>query len=58
MITGFNNNDNMMLMIELVVIFMVNFFMTKVVFRVVVKFIVRHDLLTETGLLFRPHPWP
>ena len=33
-ITGFNDNDNMMLVVELVVVFMVNFSMNKMVFRV------------------------
>ena len=33
-ITGFNDNDNMMLVIELVVVFVVNFAMNKMVFRV------------------------
>ena len=33
MITGCNDNDNMMLVVELVVVFMVNFAMNKMVFR-------------------------
>ncbi len=33
-ITGFNNNDNMMLVVDLVVVFVVNFAMNKMVFRV------------------------
>ena len=33
-ITEFNDNDNMMLVIDLVVVFMVNFAMNKMVFRV------------------------
>ena len=33
-ITGFNDNDNMMLVVYLVVVFMVNFAMNKMVFRV------------------------
>jgi hypothetical protein len=32
-ITGCNDNDNMMLVVELVVVFMVNFAMNKMVFR-------------------------
>ncbi len=32
MITGFNNNDNMMLMVQLVMVFVVNFIMNKIVF--------------------------
>ena len=51
-ITGFNDNDNMMLVVNLVVVFVVNFAMTKVAFRVVVELIVRRDLLTMTGLIF------
>ena len=33
-ITGFNDNDNMMLVVELVVVVAVNFAMNKMVFRV------------------------
>ena len=33
-ISGFNDNDNMMLVIEFVVIFVLNFAMNKMVFRV------------------------
>ncbi len=51
----FNDNDNMMLVVELVVVFVVNFAMAKVVFRVVVELIVRRDLLTVTGLIFEGH---
>ena len=51
-ITGFNDNDNMTLVVNLVVVFMVNFAMTKVAFRVVVELIVRRDLLTVTCLIF------
>ncbi len=34
MITGFNDNDNMMLLVNLVVVFVVNFVMNKMRFRV------------------------
>ncbi len=34
MITGFNDNDSMMLVVELVVVFVVNFAMNKMRFRV------------------------
>ena len=34
MITGFSDNDNMMLVVELVVVFVVNFAMNKMRFRV------------------------
>ena len=33
-ITGFNDNDNMMLVVEMVVVFVVNFAMSKMRFRV------------------------
>ncbi len=36
-ITGFYDNDNMMLVVELVVVFVVNFAMNKIVFRVMNK---------------------
>ena len=36
-ITGCNDNDNMMLVVELVVVFVMNFAMNKMVFRVMNK---------------------
>ena len=42
-ITGFNDNDKMMLVVELVVVFVVNFAMNKMRFRVKKEWIISQE---------------
>ena len=47
MITGCNDNANMMLVVELVVVFMVNFAMNKMVFKVMNEQIISYERLLK-----------
>ena len=46
-ITGCNDNANMMLVVELVVVFMVNFAMNKMVFKVMNEQIISYERLLK-----------